>query len=111
MGYSRAAMERAMQVQEVILRLFNKRVTFWEAARILRYSPRHLRRVLERYRRHGYDGLYDRRMGRPSPRRVKVQLVEQVLELYREKYFDFSVRHFHEKLRDVHGIFYSYTCI
>ena len=111
MGYSRAAMERAMQVQEVILRLFNKRVTFWEAARILRCSPRHLRRVLERYRRYGYDGLYDRRMGRPSPRRVKVEVVEQVLALYREKYFDFSVRHFHEKLREEHSIELSYTWV
>jgi hypothetical protein len=31
--------------------------------------------------------------------------------LYREKYFDFSVRHFHEKLREDHGITYCYTCI
>jgi len=38
-------------------------------------------------------------------------VVEQVLSLYREKYFDFSVRHFHEKLREEHGITYSYTCI
>ena len=38
-------------------------------------------------------------------------VVEQVLGLYREKYFDFSVRHFHEKLREEHGITYSYTCI
>ena len=30
--------------------------------------------------------------------------LEQVLQLYREKYFDFNVRHFHEKLREVHGI-------
>ena len=29
---------------------------------------------------------------------------EQVLQLYREQYFDFNVRHFHEKLREAHGI-------
>jgi len=33
-----------------------------------------------------------------------MQTVEQVLHLYREKYFDFNVRHFHEKLQEVHGI-------
>ena len=38
-------------------------------------------------------------------------IAEQVLCLYREKYFDFSVRHFHEKLCAEHGIAYSYTCI
>ena len=48
----------------------------------------------------GFDGLYDRRRARPSARRVKVRIVEQVLGLYREHYFDFSMRHFHEKLRE-----------
>jgi hypothetical protein len=30
--------------------------------------------------------------------------VERVLQLYRERYFDFNVQHFHEKLRDEHGV-------
>jgi len=89
----------------------NKQITFWEAAHIARISPRHLRRLFERYRRLGFDGLYDRRRSQPSPKRVPWVVVEQVLCLYREKYFDFSVRHFHEKLREEHGITYSYTCI
>jgi len=111
MEYSKAAMERAMKAQEVILRALSKQITFWQAANILRISPRHLRRLYERYRRSGYDGLYDRRTGQPSPKRVKFEVVEQVLTLYREKYFDFSVRHFHEKLREEHGIELSYTWV
>jgi transposase len=110
-GYPQRARERAMKVEEVILRVVGKRLTFWQAAWILRITPRHLRRVMERYRRSGFDGLLDRRQGRPSPRRVPWAVAEQVLCLYRDKYFDFSVRHFHEKLREEHGIHYSYTCI
>src|SRR5216684_282794 len=110
-GYPQRARERAMKVEEVILRVVGKRLTFWQAAWILRISPRHLRRVMERYRRSGFDGLLDRRKSRPSPKRVPWTVAEQVLCLYREKYFDFSVRHFHEKLREEHGILYSYTCI
>jgi hypothetical protein len=30
--------------------------------------------------------------------------VEKVLPLYRDKYFDLNVRHFHEKLREQHQI-------
>ena len=30
--------------------------------------------------------------------------VEQVLQLYRTRYADFSVQHFHEKLGGVHGV-------
>ena len=33
-----------------------------------------------------------------------METAEQVLGLYREKYFDLNVRHFHEKLREQHGI-------
>ena len=109
--YPASARERAMKVQEVILRALNKQITFWEAAHIARISPRQLRRLYERYRRLGFEGLCDRRTGRPSPKRVPWAVVEQVLSLYREKYFDFSVRHFHEKVREEHGIAYSYTCI
>ena len=33
-----------------------------------------------------------------------MEVLEKVLQLYREKYFDFNVQHFHEKLRREHGI-------
>lgn len=110
-SYPQRARERAMKVEEVILRATSKQITFWEAARILRYTPRHLRRVIQRYQHYGFAGLLDRRRGLPSPKRVPFAVVEQVLCLYREKYFDFSVRHFHEKLREQHATLYSYTCI
>jgi len=100
-----------MKAQEVILRALSKQITFWQAAHILRISPRHLRRSYERYRHVGFDELYDRRTGRPSPRRVPLAVVEQVLGLYREKYFDFSVRHFHEKLGQEHGLALSYRWV
>ncbi len=109
--YPGTARERAMKAQDVILRAVSKQITFWEAANILRITPRHLRRWYARYRAQGFDGLYDRRRGRPSPKRVPWAVVEQVLGLYREKYSDFSVRHFHEKLMEQHGIALSYTCV
>ena len=34
-----------------------------------------------------------------------------MLQLYREKYFDFNVQHFHEKLVEEHGIRFSYTWV
>ena len=36
---------------------------------------------------------------------------EEVLSLYRDKYFDLNVRHFHEKLREEHQIGLSYTWV
>jgi len=109
--YPEDAWERAMKVQEVILRAMAKRITWWQAAEILGISDRSLRRWRWRYEQHGYDGLFDRRRGRPSPKRVPVATVEEVLRLYQERYADFNVRHFHEKLVEEHGMGLSYTWV
>ena len=109
--YSEAAVERMMKVREVILRALAKRITWWQAAEILGISDRSMRRWRERYQKHGYDGLFDRRLGKPSPKRVPVEAVEKVLGLYQEKYFDLNVRHFHEKLKEEHGVALSYTWV
>ena len=88
-----------------------KKITWWQAAEILGISDRHMRRWRERYEEEGYNGLLDRRRGQPSRRRVALATVEKVLALYREKYFDLNVQHFHEKLEAEHGIELSYTWV
>ncbi len=110
-SYSKAAMERAMKIQEVLLRAMARKITWWQAAEILGFSDRHLRRVRERYEQFGYESMFDKRRGQPSPKRVPFATVEKVLALYRDQYFDFNVRHFHEKLREQHAIDLSYTWV
>lgn len=110
-SYPRAAVERAMKVQEVILRAIAKKITWLQAAQIAGLSDRQMRRLRWRYENYGYDGLLDRRRGVPSERRVPLALAEQVLCLYREQYYDLNVRHFHEKLQEQHGIGLSYTWV
>src|ERR1043166_5398862 len=63
----------------------------------------------ERYEAEGDDGLVDRRMGRRSPRRAPKEELERMLGLYRDKYADFTVKHFHEQLRKRHGYVLGYT--
>jgi len=110
-SYTKAAMERAMKVQEVILRAMAKKITWYQAAEIIGISDRHMGRWRERYEEFGYDGLFDRRRGKPSPRRVRLAVVEQVLGLYRDRYPDLNVRHFHEKLSEEHQIQLSYSWV
>lgn len=110
-SYSKAAVERTMKVQEVILRALAKKITWYQAAEIIGISDRSMRRWHQRYQEYGYDGLFDRRRGQPSPKRVPLAQVEQVLGLYRERYFDLNVQHFHEKLKEEHQIELSYTWV
>ena len=65
-SYSKAATERAMKVQEVILRALAKKITWWQAAEIIGISDRSMRRWRERYEEFGFRGLFDRRRGKPS---------------------------------------------
>ncbi|HIK11253.1 MAG TPA: ISNCY family transposase [Oscillatoriaceae cyanobacterium M33_DOE_052] len=109
--YPFSAVERAMKVQEVILRAIDGRLKWYQAAEILSLSDRQMRRWKVRYEQQGYDGLFDRRLKRPSPKRVPLQTVRQVLSLYRERYYDFNVLHFHEKLVAEHAMKLSYTWV
>src|SRR5258706_13985248 len=106
-----AAVERAMKLQDVMLRAMAKRITWYQAAEILGLSGRQMLRWQTRFKHEGYEGLFDRRRGTPSPKRVPLETVETVLRLYQEQYFDFNVRHFHEKLGSEHGIKLSYTWV
>jgi hypothetical protein len=51
--YRKAAVERAMKVQEVILRAMAKKITWWQAAEILGLSDRSMRCWRERYEEFG----------------------------------------------------------
>jgi transposase len=109
--YPVPAAERAMKIQEIILKALGREITWIEAAEIIGISARSMRRWKRHYLEHGYDGLFDRRRKIPSPKRVPLKTVEKVLTLYRERYFDFNVKHFHEELTSKHGVTLSYTWV
>src|ERR671911_2106329 len=105
------ALERAMQIKEVLLRTMNKEYSWLRAAEILGITPRGLRRLRQRMDQFGYQGLVDMRHGRPSPRRTPVPEVERMLELYRERYPGFNGRHFWQLVRRDHPVRLSYSCV
>ena len=95
-----------MTRNEVIMRAIAKEITWIQAAHICRISDRQMRRLKRRYERDGYTGLVDRRQGRA---RIPLATLEQVCTLKRERYPDFTVQHFWEKLQSAHGLGISYT--
>src|SRR5438477_7058915 len=75
---TREGMERAMRVQEVIVRGLSGALTWLQVAAILGRSPRSIRRMRWRFEQYGYDGLYDGRRAKPSPKRAPVAEVERI---------------------------------
>ena len=106
-----AATVKAMKIQEVILKAVSREILWIDAADIIGVSYRTMKRWKARYEASGYDGLFDRRKRRPSPKRVPLKELETILTLYREKYMGFNVSHFHEYLRNKHQIRRGYTFI
>jgi hypothetical protein len=64
-----------------------------------------------RFERYGYDGLYDGRRSKPSPKRAPVGEVERILRLYRARYLGFNTRHFYQVARREHAVTLSYTFV
>src|SRR5437870_9379354 len=111
MAYPQGAVERAMKVQEVIVRALAGKLTWLQAADILGRSPRSVRRLRWRLQHFGYDGLFDRRRQTPSPKRAPVAELQRMLKLYRDRYQGFNVGHFHQLARREHGVRFCYAFV
>ena len=100
---------RRMRFSSLLDRTESKDLTQEEAAEMLGINVRTFQRWTARYEAEGDEGLADRRMGRPSPRRMPRAELERMLGLYRDKYSDFTVKHFHEQLVKRHNYLLGYT--
>lgn len=97
-----------LRFEDVFDRFRRGRLSSAEAAEWLGISERTFRRQRARYEEEGLDGLLDRRLGKASPHRIPVDEVERVLGLYRTRYWGWTVKHFHERATERHGVTASY---
>ncbi len=98
-----------LRFHDVFGRCEERELSQVEAAEMLGVSERTFRRWCRRFEGEGEAGLLDRRLGKPSPKRVPVDEALRIEELYRGRYSGFTVKHFHEHLRDDHGFRWGYT--
>ena len=102
---------RLMKFEEVYGRSYRGELSQVEAAEVLGVSERTFRRWRDRFEATGAEGLYDRRLGRASARRAGVDEVMAVLALFDTRYWDFTAKHFWEKLVAEHGFERSYNWV
>jgi transposase InsO family protein len=90
---------RMARVLDAIVSHHAGRLSCVEAGELLGFSERHFRRLRDAYEERGEEGLIDRRRGRVSGRRANAAEVSWVTEMFRTRYFDFRIKHFHEQIR------------
>src|SRR5579885_572029 len=100
---------RMARLLDGLARYRSGRLSCVEAAEFLGMSERQFRRLRDRYEAEGAEGLIDRRRGRASARRAPVDRIEFVVEQFRTRYWDFTVKHFHEALVAEQGFELGYT--
>lgn len=97
--------------RDVLSRWERGELSMMEAGEVLGMSERQFRRYRDRYEEDGVSGLVDRRLGKPSPKRVPSADAQLMLELYGGVYRGWNVKHFHEHLVRDHGFRWGYTWV
>jgi hypothetical protein len=85
-----ALSQRERDRLRVLHEVKRKQLTQSEAARRLKISDRHIRRLLVGLRKLGDRAVLHRLRGRPSNRRLAVRLEQQILTRVRQRYADFG---------------------
>ena len=102
---------RLMKFEELYSRRQARQLTQDQAAEILGVSTRTFRRWEDRYEAEGAEGLYDRRLGKLANNRVPADAAMEMLELFDTQYWDYTPKHFHEKLVAHHAFAHSYNWV
>ena len=102
---------RLMKFEEIYGRTVRRELSQAEAAEILGMSERTFRRWRDRFEAEEAEGLYDRCLGRASARRAPVDEVARVLALFDTRCWNFTAKHFHEKLVAEHDVERSYNWV
>jgi transposase len=100
-----------MRFENIYQRHIQRELTIDEAADLLGCSEKTFRRKKIRYEEQGFEGLLDRRLGNKPPNKVAADEVVGIMTLYKEKYYDFTAKHFHEQLVKKHQFAHSYNFV
>lgn len=100
-----------MRVKDTVAKAMAGLITWKEVEHVLCCSARHVRRLRANCVLEGLESLRDKRAGRSMPRRIPDETIREIMHLREVRYFDFNIKHFHEKLQKRHKIKVSYTYV
>lgn len=93
-----------VQRYQVIRKVLDKIINQQEAAEYLRRSDRQVRRIVRRVREEGEPGVIHKLRGKAGCRRIKANIRERILGIYRRQYADFGPLLASEKMQERDGV-------
>ena len=82
----------------IVQKILNKELRHKEASEALSLSERQIRRIVNRVKFEGNQGIVHKSRGKPSNRRIAPRLKNKIIECYRTKYSGFGPTFAAEKL-------------
>jgi transposase len=95
---------KEVKTYEEIKRVMAGQIRQIEAAKNLGISERQVRRLVKRVTEGGKEGLIHRLRGKVSHKKIKAEKKDQIIDLYAERYRDFSLTLAQEKFLEIEKI-------
>ena len=81
----------------------SQKISQVKAAKLLGVSERTFRRYAHRFEEGGSEGLIDKRVSRPSPRRAPLNEIAEVVNTYNARHEGWNVKQFYGRYRETGG--------
>lgn len=96
--------QKELKRLHVLHKVLDRRLTQQEASELLRVCTRQVRRMVERIRGEGDQGIIHRSCGKPSHNAINQKIKEKAIVLQQTHYSDFGPTLACEKLSEIHKI-------
>jgi uncharacterized protein YqgQ len=96
---------------KVLKDVIEKKLRGTEAAQLLKLTTVHISRLKTRLLEEGFEGLLRRVICAPPGNKIPESVINKIIQLRKELYYDFNVMHFKDKLKEIHKLSYSYESI
>ncbi len=97
-----------LDTKSIIDKVLNKEITWIKAWQLLWKSDRQIRRIKKKYKLEWAIWLIHKSRWKPSNHKHNPTNYEEIIKLRKEKYDDYNITHFREKLEEKHDIKISY---
>ena len=89
---------------KTIIKIINGKIDKKKASIIIGCSERRVNQLINIYKTEGKNGFIHKSKNNIPINKLSLSFREKIVNLYKEKYYDFNFTHFREKLRDIENI-------
>ena len=96
-------------IYQIIKKLVDTNGNKKRAAIRLGCTERYINILIYKYKKEGKAGFIHKNSGRKPATSISIEIKKKIIELYKNKYYDYNWTHFKEKLNEVEFIYITYT--